>query len=131
MSATVIGADVAGRAFGLQARVVDRKVNAVLNRYGYLLETYVKANASGRPGPRRVTGDYLRTISTTFGRWNGFPATIVGTNAPQARRLELGFVGVDRLGRHYDQPPYPHFGPAANRIAEPFANAMAKVQVIG
>ncbi|MEV0446303.1 hypothetical protein AB0I46_46175, partial [Streptomyces spectabilis] len=36
----------------------------------------------------------------------------VGTNAPQGRRLEFGFVGVDSLGRHYNQPPFPHLGPA-------------------
>jgi hypothetical protein len=31
---------------------------------------------------------------------------------PQARRLELGFVGADSLGRVYDQRGRPHLGPA-------------------
>jgi len=36
----------------------------------------------------------------------------VGTDAPQARRLEYGFVGADKLGRVYDQAPRPHIRPA-------------------
>ncbi|MFI1177014.1 hypothetical protein [Streptomyces melanogenes] len=39
----------------------------------------------------------------------------VGTSAPQARRLEFGFVGVDSLGRRYAQRPYPHLGPAVEQ----------------
>ena len=38
----------------------------------------------------------------------------VGPDAsvPYAARLEFGFVGVDSLGRHYNQPPYPYMRPA-------------------
>ncbi len=36
----------------------------------------------------------------------------VGTDAPQARRLEYGFVGADKLGRVYNQAPRPHIRPA-------------------
>lgn len=36
----------------------------------------------------------------------------VGTDAPQAKRLEYGFVGPDKLGRVYNQAPRPHIRPA-------------------
>lgn len=36
----------------------------------------------------------------------------VGTDAPQARRLEYGFVGPDKLGRVYNQAARPHIRPA-------------------
>ena len=43
----------------------------------------------------------------------------VGTNLEYARRLELGFVGTDSLGRHYAQAPRPYLRPALeiNRAA--------------
>jgi hypothetical protein len=41
---------------------------------------------------------------------------IVGTDAPQAARLEWGFHGTDSLGRHVDQAPRPHVGPACDDI---------------
>ena len=36
----------------------------------------------------------------------------VGTNLEYARRVELGFVGVDSRGRHYNQAPRPYLRPA-------------------
>jgi len=39
----------------------------------------------------------------------------VGTNVEYARRLELGFVGTDSLGRNYNQKPRPHLIPAYER----------------
>jgi phage gpG-like protein len=38
-------------------------------------------------------------------------SAIVGTNLPYARRLEYGFMGKDKLGRTYHQPPHPYFRP--------------------
>lgn len=37
---------------------------------------------------------------------------VVGTNVEYARRLELGFVGQDSLGRTINQKPRPHMIPA-------------------
>lgn len=37
---------------------------------------------------------------------------VVGTNVEYARRLELGFVGKDSLGRTINQKPRPHIIPA-------------------
>ncbi len=35
-----------------------------------------------------------------------------GFDPPYARRIEFGFVGVDSLGRHYNQAPRPYMRPA-------------------
>lgn len=93
--------------------------------YGQLVSTQVKANASGRPGPRAQTGDYRRSIAVQRGYDKGEYFAEIGTNKPQGRRLEFGFVGTDSLGRHADQPPYPHFGPALDRYGDEYAAAIA------
>ena len=101
------------KAIGVAATAAVNRIEA---QHALLLETRVKANASGRPGPRVITGDYRRSIAATRGGAVGFGGVLggwtVGTNAPQGPRLEYGFVGQDRAGRHYNQPAFPHFGPA-------------------
>lgn len=89
-------------------------VRRVVRHHGLLLKTKIQAGASGRPGPRVVTGDYRRSWSTRFTPNAGGGTARVGTNRPQARRLEYGFVGQDRIGRYYNQPPRPHVGPAVD-----------------
>ncbi|MGW6021267.1 HK97 gp10 family phage protein [Streptomyces sp. NPDC055214] len=74
----------------------------------------VQRNASSRPGPRVVTGKYRASWQSGVHRAGPVIVGEAGTNAPQGRRLEFGFVGVDSLGRHYNQPPFPHLGPAVN-----------------
>ena len=79
-----------------------------------LIEKRAKANASGRPGPNVITGTLRRGIrSEPITPWGlrGW-RTRVGPTVIYSRRIELGFHGVDRLGRHYDQPGYPYFVPA-------------------
>ncbi|MBA7556847.1 hypothetical protein ES705_49570 [subsurface metagenome] len=39
----------------------------------------------------------------------------VGTNLEYARRVELGFVGTDKLGRVYNQAPRPYLRPALHK----------------
>lgn len=105
---------------------LDEELASVTTRFGQLLRTRVRARASGRPGPRRQTGDYRRSISVTTDRSsNGTHSAVVGTNAPQARRLEHGFIGADSLGRHYSSPPLPHFGPALDETEPEYVAAMA------
>lgn len=105
------------------AEYVAEATEAVVDQASALLLTQVKANASGRPGPRAITGDYRRswTRKKVPGGFN------VGTNRPQARRLEYGFVGADSLGRVYNQPPYPHLGPAVDLIEPIFLARMEEV----
>jgi hypothetical protein len=91
-----------------------------ITREALLLQTAVKRHASGRPGPRMITGDYNRSIAIRVGvLW-----AEVFTNKPQGRRLEYGFTGEDSLGRHYDQPPFAHFLPAALERERPFEQAL-------
>jgi len=105
------------------AEAVVVKVTGVVREYAQLGLARVRVNASGRPGPRRVTGDYLRTMSIEY---DGATAATIGTNAVQARRLEFGFVGADSLGRVYNQAPLPHWRPMADWIEEPFTGAVAR-----
>lgn len=118
-------AETAAR-FTAGAATMGRRTDAVVRHYGQLMMTRVQANASGRPGPNAPTGNYRRSIHVEFSQGSGLIA-MVGTNAPQGRRLEFGFVGVDSLGRHYNQPPFPHFGPAAREIEPQFIAALAAV----
>lgn len=84
----------------------------------------VKANASGRPGPNIVTGDYVRSIESRKQIGPGFVNGWIGTNRPQGRRLEFGFQGPDVLGRRFNQPPRPHFAPAAEVLRTEFPAAV-------
>jgi hypothetical protein len=107
--------------FTLAAQFVPGAVKQNVRHQAQLLLTRILANASGRPGPRHVTGDYKRSwtgqlVASAPGR----DTWVVGTNAPQGPRLEYGFVGVDSIGRHYNQPPYPHVGPAVDAIEKQF-----------
>lgn len=84
-------------------------------RAALFMEGRVKANASGRPGPRAITGNYRASINAQEATSSPLrPEWVIGTPAPQGARLEHGFHDVDSLGRHYEQDPFPHFEPAAD-----------------
>jgi hypothetical protein len=95
----------------------------VVDQSSALLLTQVKAHASGRPGPNVQTGDYRRSWTRQKVK-DGYS---VGTNRPQARRLEFGFNGVDSLGRYYNQPPYPHLQPAIDIVEPVFTARMEEI----
>lgn len=99
------------------AATVDADVMRKVAYWGHMLEAGIKARAPVR------TGDYRRSWST---RRNAKTVT-VGTNKPQARRLEYGFVGADSLGRHYNQAPRPHLRPAMDAIRGPFLKDIESV----
>lgn len=109
--------------------IVALRIGAITRHHGLLLQTKVKAYASkprtGPPGPRIQTGDYNRSISLNMNRNLDGIEAVVGTNKPQGRRLEYGFVGTDSIGRTYNQPPYPHFRPALLEVAPMFQLAIA------
>lgn len=116
MQITVRGGTEAASSLRGAGKGLDAKVQKSVRHHGQLLRTRVMAKASGRPGPNIVTGDYRRSWQVQFaGSGHGSTAT-VGTNAPQGRRLEHGFHGMDSLGRVYSQPPLPHAGPAFDEI---------------
>lgn len=113
--------------FLFQSEAVHRTVRGIMVHHGQLLRTRVMAKASGRPGPNVITGDYRRSISMQVEEAPARVSVIVGTNAPQGRRLEFGFHGADSLGRYYNQPPYPHFGPAIDEIVPGVTSALREV----
>ena len=117
---------VAAELTGVAVKSVPAMVGAV-GYFGMLLQTAVKAAASGRPGPNVVTGDYRRSISLTVSMEGISAVAHVGTDRPQGRRLEFGFHGADSLGRVYNQPPYAHFGPAVQIVGPLFQTGVAGI----
>lgn len=114
ISMTAAGADSLREKIKRAIKYSGKAAEEVTQKNGQRLLDTVKMNASGRPGPNIITGAYVASIQITErSRWT----VAVGSNAPQTMRLEFGFVGVDSIGRHYNQPPFPHFRPAENEIA--------------
>lgn len=95
----------------------------ITSEYGDKLQEQVKQDASGRPGPNIITGQYVASIHKVA---QSTYAVTVGTDAPQALRLEYGFAGQDSLGRVYGQPPYPHWTPAVDKLMPEYVKAMQK-----
>ena len=59
------------------------------------------------------TGTYRRSFHMETVEKTPERCTVqVGTDSPYGKRLEYGFVGADKLGRVYNQPPRPHVRPA-------------------
>jgi hypothetical protein len=111
-----IGAAELVADFRRAAAVLPGECEQVVRLNGVQLVQRIRAHASGRPGPNVITGQYRSSW-----RFQGAGLTAhVGTDAAQARRLEYGFVGADSLGRVYNQPPFPHVGPAVDEQAPIF-----------
>ncbi|KQP81574.1 hypothetical protein [Aeromicrobium sp. Leaf291] len=118
-NAAEIAADLRAVGAAAQSRAREK-----VDHHAMLLETRVKAAASGRPGPRAPSGDYRRSWTTEPFAAGSLVGASVGTDKPQGRRLEYGFVGPDRLGRVYNQPPFPHLQPALDATTPEFEEAM-------
>ncbi|MEW2187765.1 hypothetical protein AB0900_31240 [Streptomyces cellulosae] len=110
------------------ARAADRvgpETNRTVQQQARLVRAMIRFNASGRPGPNIITGDYFDSWGPAqpFAVPDGGGA-IVGTDRPQGRRLEFGFMNMyDSLGRFYRQPPFPHVEPAVNELSDEYADA--------
>ncbi|MEV6146432.1 HK97 gp10 family phage protein [Streptomyces sp. NPDC051992] len=98
------------------ATQVGPAIQRAVQHTGELGRARIRGNASGRPGPSVITGAYRNSWQMTNRRLPHGALCTIGTNAPQGRRLEFGFVGPDSLGRVYNQPPFPHVGPAIDYI---------------
>ncbi|WP_432185498.1 hypothetical protein [Streptomyces tendae] len=110
--------------FESAAKRIGPAVARGVEHTGTLGQARIRGNASGRPGPNVITGAYRNSWQTQTRRLPYGAQCTLGTNAPQGRRLEFGFTGVDSLGRHYDQPPFPHVQPAL-----PFIEATLMAQM--
>ena len=119
-----VAADIAGLSLEAAA-----KAHAITVKWTAALQRQVQLNASGRPGPNAPTGNYRRSINRRTVKLLRSSYGEVGTNMPQGRRLEHGFSGTDSLGRNYDQPAYPHFGPAIDFVGPGYEAAMAAAGV--
>lgn len=96
-------------------RDIERSADNAAHEY----RDEVRSRAEGRPGPQKVSGAYwlsidVTTTSSGFFR-HSFQKTVT-SNHPAAARLEFGYFDVDALGRHYNQPPFPHWRPAIDYI---------------
>lgn len=73
----------------------------------------VSAPSPAGHAPATVSGDLKRKTQAElhptklYGR--------VGNNIDYGRRLELGFTGVDSIGRRYNQAPRPYLRPALHK----------------
>lgn len=121
ISMTVLGADSILAKVRRATALAGRDPERITNEYGQRLVDQVQQNASGRPGPNVITGQYRAGIRIMD---KSRYSVTVGTDAVQARRLEFGFVGVDAIGRHYAQPAFPHFRPASDQVAPQYFQAM-------
>ena len=52
---------------------------------------------------------------------------VVGSNVVYARRMELGFVGTDSLGRTYNQAPRPYLRPALHKNEKKIKNLFKNI----
>ena len=111
------------RAIEVMIAKVDVAAREAVTKGGHLIEAKSKeqfsgAHAKGQPhvggnAPNVVTGTARRSIhgdSIThigFGTWQ----SLTGPSVVYGRRLELGFNGVDALGRVYDTQGYPYMQP--------------------
>lgn len=137
---------------GVEARTAAA---GIVRTYTELTRTQIMANAQTGfhlpgeghipgtgPGPNVATGDYLRSWEVNFDMSADVLIGLVGTNAPQARRLEFGWYEAadvrtrkpsgrlaDRGGRRGFQPPYPHIEPAIRRIEPMYVAAFEAMAV--
>lgn len=91
----------------LAVQVVIGNVKRLLNRSN---RSGKHPSAPGEP-PRKVFGRLQGSIVGKTERTRDSVIGIVGSNLKSARRLELGFVGRDVLGRVIDQKPRPYLRP--------------------
>jgi hypothetical protein len=86
-------------------------------------EFSAKLLASVRSRAPVATGGYRSRLNAEV---SGFRVE-VGSPDPYAARLEFGFVGVDSLGRHYAQPPHPHFIPGVAEVGPEYTQAIMNI----
>lgn len=115
--------ELAGRLEQAADRV-GPETNRTVQQQARLARALIRERASGRPGPNIITGQYVASWRIEpFAVPDGGGA-VVGTDAPQSRRLEYGFYDMtDSIGRHFFQVPRPHVGPAVNELSPEYERA--------
>lgn len=104
-------------------------VEAVKERAKALVDvpnpTGLTPSAEGEP-PRKVTGELQRNIDGLVVTEGTTVRGFVIAAVPYARRLEFGFVGVDSIGRVYNQGPRPYMRPALDALKGDIVKNVAK-----
>jgi hypothetical protein len=90
---------------------IQQSMDSGVVRMGTATLAQLKLHASGRPGPRRVTGDYTRQMNMQADHGDDGVEVTIGGSGVQGPRLEYGFIGQDSLGRSYNQRPFRHYAP--------------------
>lgn len=72
------------------------------------------------------TGTLRRSIHVETEMEGLKPISLVGTDAPYARRLEYGFIGEDSLGRTYHQAPAARWRPTFDNNLRKYESMIAK-----
>lgn len=116
------GKDELIAAFTAFVKRTGEQIYGTTEQYGRRLQADVQSNA--RALFDVVDYDASIKMRMTGGRIR--PRANVTSDAPQAHRLEYGFIGVDSLGRHVEQSPRPHFRPALERIRADYVRAIAE-----
>lgn len=80
-------------------------------------------SAPGEP-PRRISGVLQASIDYRVLTKGALIRVAIFAGTPYARRLEFGFIGMDRLGRLYSQAPRPYLRPALIDSREEIVGAL-------
>lgn len=94
-----------------------KEMRDLAQEFAPILLSAVRANAPV------ATGGYRNRLTATVSGYT----LMVHSPDPFAARLEYGFVGVDSLGRHYAQPPQPHFRPAADTVGPQYIRRLMEI----
>lgn len=94
-----------------------KEMQALAEEFAPILLAAVRANAPV------ATGGYRSRLYATV---SGYTLYVTSPD-PYAARLEYGFIGTDSLGRHYAQPPHPHFRPAADEVGPRYIRRLMEI----
>lgn len=110
--------DASGVLDKAQDEMVSRMTVATIYVRDKAKQAVNRGNADGRnpskegEPPKKVTGRLQTSIVQVVTVEEKRVIGRVGSNVVYARRLELGFFGVDSAGRHVSQAPRPYLRPA-------------------
>ncbi|HEX9991352.1 MAG TPA: hypothetical protein VGB14_00350 [Acidimicrobiales bacterium] len=120
-SADEVARDIAGLASKAKSGAVG-----LVGAYAQRLLGEVEGNARQALGSDPGMPDYHGSMGIQPIRAKFVGAT-VGTHHPGGFRSEQGFHGTDKRGAKIDQPPRPHWGPAADAVWDDFAEAVGEL----
>lgn len=118
MEFTVLGEDLVAADFRAMGLAAQPAVNAVTTHYAEVLKLAIQAAAPVE------TGQYRDSWYIEFVMVGDVLLASVQTDEPYANRLEFGFIGLDSLGRSFNQPPQPHVGPATTMVQSDYDSAI-------